>query len=255
MLRLSAGSGSSGVKIVFYGLTITSSWGNGHATTYRSLCGALARRGHQIHFVEKDVEWYRSHRDLPDPGFCKLQLYESWSKSASDLSKDADVVVVGSYFPDAIATTHALLEAGYGPVLFYDIDTPVTESAEQRGNVFSSSTRRIIARKSLNRSLPQPWPQPFLERCCQLFEGTETPLRLLQGKPLEGIDTGGDRDYVQAIGMRGLHIGRRVSHYADRGPGPGEGSRLTEGRTKNIAPRSQQTEAVSVALHARSPGW
>ena len=88
----------------------------------RSACPPRA----PIHFVEKDVEWYRSHRDLPDPGFCKLHLYESWSKSVLDVSKDADVVVIGSYFPDAIATTHALLEAGYGPVLFYDIDTPVT---------------------------------------------------------------------------------------------------------------------------------
>ena len=55
------------MKIVVYGLTITSSWGNGHATTYRSLLKALARRGHQVTFVEKDVEWYRSNRDLPKP--------------------------------------------------------------------------------------------------------------------------------------------------------------------------------------------
>ena len=117
------------MKVVFYGLTITSSWGNGHATTYRSLCKALARRGHQIHFIEKDVEWHRNHRDLPDPEFCQVQLYDDWSSSASVLleaSKDADVVVVGSYFPDAIVATAALLDAGVGSILFYDIDTPVT---------------------------------------------------------------------------------------------------------------------------------
>jgi spore maturation protein CgeB len=117
------------MKVVFYGLTITSSWGNGHATTYRSLCKALARRGHQIHFIEKDVEWHRNHRDLPDPEFCQVQLYDDWSSSASallDASKDADVVVVGSYFPDAIVATAALLDAGVGSILFYDIDTPVT---------------------------------------------------------------------------------------------------------------------------------
>jgi spore maturation protein CgeB len=117
------------MKIVFYGLTVTSSWGNGHATTYRSLCKALARRKHHVHFIEKDVEWYRNHRDLPDPDFCTVQLYDDWSDSASLLlqaSKDADVVVVGSYFPDAIAATDALLDAGCGPILFYDIDTPVT---------------------------------------------------------------------------------------------------------------------------------
>ncbi len=117
------------MKIVIYGLTITSSWGNGHATTYRSLAKALARKGHRIHFVEKDVEWYRNNRDLPQPEFCSVRLYEQWSRESRDLvalAADADVVLVGSYFPDAIVATRALLNAGFGPVLFYDIDTPIT---------------------------------------------------------------------------------------------------------------------------------
>ena len=125
------------MKIVVYGLTVTSSWGNGHATTYRSLLKALARRGHRIDFVEKDVEWYRSNRDLPDPAFCKVHLYEDWAASGKALlrlSADADAVVVGSYFPDAIAATEGLLAAGCGPVLFYDIDTPITLRAlRERG--------------------------------------------------------------------------------------------------------------------------
>lgn len=117
------------MKIVLYGLTITSSWGNGHATTYRSLSKALARRGHSIHFVEKDVEWYRSNRDLPEPTFCTVHLYEDWSAdspSLLQLSADADVVVVGSYFPDAIAAARSLFDLAPCPVLFYDIDTPIT---------------------------------------------------------------------------------------------------------------------------------
>jgi len=117
------------VKIVVYGLTITSSWGNGHATTYRSLCKALARRGHQIHFVEKDVEWYRSNRDLPEPDFCTVHLYESWTSdrnSLLQLAADADVVVIGSYFPDGIDAARELLERQRCPLLFYDIDTPIT---------------------------------------------------------------------------------------------------------------------------------
>lgn len=119
------------MKIVIFGLTITSSWGNGHATTYRSLCKALAARGHHIEFVEKDVEWYRSNRDLPEPGYCKVQLYEEWKPSITwltGLACDADAVIIGSYFPDAIAATEALLAAGCGPLLFYDIDTPITMS-------------------------------------------------------------------------------------------------------------------------------
>ncbi len=119
------------MKIVIYGLTITSSWGNGHATTYRSLCKALAARGHRIEFVEKDVEWYRSNRDLPEPHFCTVQLYEEWEPSAlwlTRLSRDADAIIIGSYFPDAVVLTHMLLDAGSSPLLFYDIDTPITMS-------------------------------------------------------------------------------------------------------------------------------
>jgi spore maturation protein CgeB len=117
------------MKIVIYGLAITSSWGNGHATTYRSLCKALARRGHQIHFVEKNMEWFRDNRDMPRPEFCKVHLYTDWAdgeRSLVRLSKDADAIVIGSYFPDAIAATDGLIEAGYGPMIFYDIDTPIT---------------------------------------------------------------------------------------------------------------------------------
>ena len=119
------------MKLVVYGLTVTSSWGNGHATTYRSLFKALARRGHTIHFIEKDVEWYRSNRDLPEPPFCNVHLYESWGDDSAPLlalSHDADAVVIGSYFPDAIAATCALAEEQRCPLLFYDIDTPITMS-------------------------------------------------------------------------------------------------------------------------------
>ena len=115
------------MKLVIFGLSITSSWGNGHATTYRSLCRALARRGHSIHFVEKDVEWYRNHRDLPQPDFCTVHLYDQWEPSPwLALAADADAIVIGSYFPDAVSATNALLHAGKGPLLFYDIDTPIT---------------------------------------------------------------------------------------------------------------------------------
>jgi len=117
------------MKIVIYGLTITSAWGNGHATTYRSLVKALARRGHCVLFIEKDVAWYRNNRDLPEPEFCTVRLYEDWTAEETSLihaAADADAVIVGSYFPDAIRATHALRALDRAPVLFYDIDTPVT---------------------------------------------------------------------------------------------------------------------------------
>lgn len=120
------------MKIVIYGLSITSSWGNGHATTYRALCKALYSRGHRIVFVEKDVEWYRSNRDMAKPAYCDVRLYTEWNMQAAQLialSADADAIIVGSYFPDAILATEQLLQAGHGPLMFYDIDTPVTMAA------------------------------------------------------------------------------------------------------------------------------
>lgn len=117
------------MKIVLFGLTLTSAWGNGHATTYRSLIHALSRRGHRVVFIEKDVEWYRNNRDLPKPDFCSLRLYTDWSADQPSLlreARDADAILIGSYFPDAIQATHALLDIACAPILFYDIDTPIT---------------------------------------------------------------------------------------------------------------------------------
>lgn len=120
------------MKILVLGLSISSSWGNGHATTYRSLGRALYELGHRVIFVEKDVAWYREHRDLPSPDFCELRLYSGWDeeqvRTIQD-ARDADVIVIGSYFPDAIAAADILFEKTAKPVFFYDIDTPVTMAA------------------------------------------------------------------------------------------------------------------------------
>lgn len=121
------------MKIVILGLSITSSWGNGHATTFRALCRALHRRGHRIAFVEKDVEWYRSNRDLPEPPYVDLYLYQDWATDGAAVAvreaRDADVVVIGSYFPDAIVATALLQQQSKAPLIFYDIDTPITLAA------------------------------------------------------------------------------------------------------------------------------
>ncbi len=119
------------MKIVICGLSITSSWGNGHATTFRALARALHDRGHQIVFFERDVEWYASNRDLPEPTFCKVRLYDEWPEVLSELRGElsgCDVAVVGSYFPDGIAAVCEMLDSNARVKAFYDIDTPITVS-------------------------------------------------------------------------------------------------------------------------------
>jgi spore maturation protein CgeB len=120
------------VKIVIFGLSITSSWGNGHATTFRALCRALHARGHDITFFEHDLDWYANNRDLPHPEFCRVHLYDSWSEIAREATRelsDADVGVVGSYFPDGSSAIELLFDSAAPVKAFYDIDTPITVAA------------------------------------------------------------------------------------------------------------------------------
>ncbi len=117
------------MKIVIFGLSITSSWGNGHATTYRALLKALRERGHHIVFFEKNQEWYESNRDLPHPEFCDLRLFEDWNSvlsSVRDELEGCDVAVAGSYFPDGISAVQEILDSKAPVKAFYDIDTPIT---------------------------------------------------------------------------------------------------------------------------------
>ncbi|MGE0260633.1 MAG: glycosyltransferase [Alphaproteobacteria bacterium] len=124
------------LRIVILGLSITSSWGNGHATTYRGLMRALCRRGHEVLFLECDKPWYRAHRDLRDPPFGRVRLYEGLAELrrrwAGEI-RNADLVIVGSYVPDGIAVARWAQAVATGIVAFYDIDTPVTLAALAAG--------------------------------------------------------------------------------------------------------------------------
>jgi spore maturation protein CgeB len=117
------------LKIVILGLSITSSWGNGHATTYRGLVLELCARGHDVLFLERDTEWYASNRDLPNPPYGRTELYESMKELKSRFAtaiRDADFVIVGSYVQDGIALGEWVTRTSQGVTAFYDIDTPVT---------------------------------------------------------------------------------------------------------------------------------
>src|SRR3954454_4582005 len=90
------------LDIAIIGLTITSSWGNGHATTYRGLVRELTRRGHNVLFLEHDKPWYASNRDLPHPAYARTYLYDSVDSLKdrfSGMVRNADLVIVGSYVP------------------------------------------------------------------------------------------------------------------------------------------------------------
>ena len=116
------------LNIVILGLSITSSWGNGHATTYRALARALAARGHRILFLERNTPWYAAARDLPKPSYCRAVIYRNFNelKQFTAAVRSADLVIVGSYVPNGIAVGNWVLKTAQGIAAFYDIDTPVT---------------------------------------------------------------------------------------------------------------------------------
>ncbi|MFL6005208.1 MAG: glycosyltransferase [Gaiellaceae bacterium] len=125
------------MRIVFLGLSITSSWGNGHATNYRALVSALTARGHEVLFLERNRPWYEEHRDLPVPPAGRTELYTSLAELRErfgDDVEDADLVVVGSYVPEGVAVGEWVTEHASGLTAFWDIDTPVTVAKLESGD-------------------------------------------------------------------------------------------------------------------------
>lgn len=125
------------LRIVILGLSITSSWGNGHATTWRGLVRELERRGHDVTFLERDRPWYADNRDLPAPPYGRTFLYDSLDElfeTFSDTVRQADVVMVGSFVPDGVQIGRWVVQTATGLTAFYDIDTPVTLEKLESGD-------------------------------------------------------------------------------------------------------------------------
>src|SRR5690606_18972832 len=114
------------MQLVIVGLTVSSSWGNGHATLWRGLLRALAERGHRVTFFERDAPYYAAHRDLATVPWATLELYDRWDAAAVRRAlAHADAAIVTSYCPDAVDAAAAAAAAGALRV-FYDLDAPVT---------------------------------------------------------------------------------------------------------------------------------
>ena len=124
------------MKLVVLGLTLSSSWGNGHATTFRALLKSFAELGHEVVFLEREAPWYADNRDLKDPAWCRLAFY----RSLDELDRwrgeiaQADAVMVGSYVREGVEVARLVQGWAGGVTAFYDIDTPVTLAKLERGD-------------------------------------------------------------------------------------------------------------------------
>ncbi len=119
------------LKITIFGLTLSSSWGNGHATPYRAILRALHRRGARVVFYEKDVPYYARHRDFESCPYCDLRIYRDWNEVRSEALReagDSDIVMTASYTPEGARISDEVLALPHPLHVFYDLDTPVTLS-------------------------------------------------------------------------------------------------------------------------------
>ncbi len=164
------------LRIVVLGLSITSSWGNGHATTYRGLVRELCALGHDVLFLERDASWYAANRDLPKPPYGRLALYDSLASLKSRFApaiRHADCVIVGSYVQDGAKIGRWVTRTTQGIAAFYDIDTPVTLARLENGDIDYLS-RDLIPRyhlylsftggptlRRLRKEFGSPMPRPL----------------------------------------------------------------------------------------------
>lgn len=125
------------MHFVIFGLTVSSSWGNGHATLWRGLIKALTHRRHTVTFYEKDVPYYATARDAwPEPAGFRLRLYSDLRDIRDEIKRElreADVSMITSYFPDAELAAQLVLDSPARVRSFYDLDTPVTLEALKSG--------------------------------------------------------------------------------------------------------------------------
>lgn len=143
---LGCGSGWCVLKITLFGLTLSSSWGNGHATPYRAILRALHRLGHRVTFYERDVPYYAKHRDFLQCDYCDLKLYSSWEDirdQALAEAAESDVVITASYVPEGARIADDLF-ANDGPLrVYYDLDTPITLNRLAEGDLDYLHARQL----------------------------------------------------------------------------------------------------------------
>lgn len=155
------------LDIVILGLSITSSWGNGHATTYRGLVKELTARGHNILFLERDLPWYASNRDMPNPPYGCTEIYSSIEELKDHFNENvrkADMVIVGSYVPEGVTVGQWVTDLAENKTAFYDIDTPVT-LAKLKNKDYEYLTPELITKYDLYLSFTGG---PILERLEQI---------------------------------------------------------------------------------------
>jgi len=120
------------LNIAFYGSSLVSAYWNGAATYYRGIIKELSRLGHQVTFYEPDAYERQQHRDIPDPEWAKVVVYENKEESARQVLAEAahaDIVIKASgvgVFDELLEDQVLKLRKENQLIIFWDVDAPAT---------------------------------------------------------------------------------------------------------------------------------
>jgi spore maturation protein CgeB len=119
-------------RISFFGSSLVSAYWNGAATYYRGIIRALHARGYDVTFYEPDAYERQQHRDIPDPDWARVVVYDATDAGVSRALEDgctADIVVKAS----GVGIFDELLEAAVlaqrradALTIFWDVDAAAT---------------------------------------------------------------------------------------------------------------------------------
>jgi len=132
------GAGWFPVKITFFGLSISSSWGNGHAAHFRAILRALHRLGHRVAFYERDLGQLARHREFTASDDFDLRLYRSWDEirhTALEEADASDVVLVASHVPEGARIADAVLALDRPLRAYYEMNAPHTLARLRDGSL------------------------------------------------------------------------------------------------------------------------
>ncbi|HWD00710.1 MAG TPA: glycosyltransferase [Candidatus Sulfopaludibacter sp.] len=134
------------MQIAFFGSSLVSAYWNGAATYYRGIVRALHGRGHHVTFFEPDAYNRQQHRDMADPPWATVVVYEATEQGvrrALDQARGADMIVKASgvgVFDEFLEAAVADLKCEARTVVFWDVDAPATLD-----RVHANSADRFLA--------------------------------------------------------------------------------------------------------------
>lgn len=123
----------SRLNIAFFGSSLVSAYWNGAATYYRGIIRALDQLGHKITFYEPNAYDRQKHRDIADPDWARVVVYETSDAGevmrALQSARYADLLIktsgVGA-FDELLEPAILEMKSPHTLTAFWDVDAPAT---------------------------------------------------------------------------------------------------------------------------------